>query len=72
MLTALSKRRANEERHEAHQAMNYSLPSFTAADGSRHFAELPQSRLWNDVRDHVSKLPGATLTDFACDGVTEA
>jgi len=41
-------------------------------DGSRHFAALPQTRLWYDVRDHVSSLAGAALTGFLCDKVTEA
>lgn len=42
------------------------------ADGSRHFAGLPQSKLWEEVRDHVAKLAGARLTGFLCDYVTEA
>ena len=41
-------------------------------DGSRHFVELPQSIVWYEVRDHVSRLKGAELTEFVCDGVTEA
>jgi len=41
-------------------------------DGSRHFGDLPQTRLWYDVREHVERLPGATLTGFVTDGVTEA
>jgi hypothetical protein len=41
-------------------------------DGSRHFAGLPQTVLWYEVRDHVSKLPGAKLTGFICDDITEA
>jgi hypothetical protein len=41
-------------------------------DGSRHFGELPQRVLWYAMRDHVLRLPGATLTAFVCDGVTEA
>lgn len=41
------------------------------ADGSRHFGDLPQTRLWHDVRDHVRALEGARLTGFLCDGVTE-
>ena len=40
-------------------------------DGSRHFGSLPQAVLWYDVRDHVATLPGATVTEFVCDGVTE-
>jgi hypothetical protein len=41
-------------------------------DGSCRFAEFPQDVLWRAVRDHVAKLPGATLTGFVCDEVTEA
>jgi hypothetical protein len=48
------------------------LLDFRAHDGSRKFAELPQTELWYTVRDHVQKLPGALLTGFLCDRVTEA
>ncbi len=41
-------------------------------DGSRHFADLPQTKLWYDVRDHVNNLPGAVLQSFLTDDVTEA
>lgn len=41
-------------------------------DGRRQFADLPQSVLWDAVRDHVSKLNDAKLTGFVCDYVTEA
>jgi hypothetical protein len=41
-------------------------------DGSRRFAALPQKVLWHGVRDHAAKLPGAAVTDFLCDGITEA
>lgn len=41
-------------------------------DGSRHFGDLPQTVLWYDVRDHVARLPGAVLTGFVTDDVTEA
>ncbi len=41
-------------------------------DGSRHFTSLPQTVLWYEVRDHVSNLPGAVLTGFICDDITEA
>ncbi len=40
-------------------------------DGSRHFGDLPQTALWYDVRDHVSKLEGAIVTSFITDHVTE-
>lgn len=41
-------------------------------DGSRHFADLPQSRDWYDVRDHINRLSGAVVTGFLTDHVTEA
>jgi len=41
-------------------------------DGSRHFAMLPQTVLWDKVRDHITVLSGAQLTSFICDGITEA
>jgi hypothetical protein len=41
-------------------------------DGSRHFGVLPQSVLWYDMRDHIAKLDGATVTAFVTDDVTEA
>src|SRR5262245_26490165 len=41
-------------------------------DGSRHFTALPQTRLWQEVRDHVHLLPGARVTAFLYDNVTEA
>ncbi len=40
-------------------------------DGSRHFAELPQAGDACALRDHLLRLPGARLTAFVCDGVTE-
>lgn len=33
-------------------------------DGSRHFGDLPQTRLWYAVRNHIKRLPGASLTGF--------
>lgn len=42
------------------------------ADGSRNFADLPQSHDCYEVRDHIHTLPGARLTGFVCDDVTEA
>lgn len=41
-------------------------------DGSRHFGDLPQVVDWHAVRDHVAVLPGAVLTGFVTDHVTEA
>ena len=48
------------------------LTNHTMNDGSRKFAELPQTRLWHDLRDHLQTLRGAVLTGFLTDGVTEA
>lgn len=48
------------------------LLDFPLHDGARQFGELPQRVDWYAVRDHVLRLPGARLTEFLCDGVTEA
>jgi hypothetical protein len=48
------------------------LLNHTAHDGSRQFAELPQTRLWYELRDHLQTLPGAVVTGFLTDAVTEA
>jgi hypothetical protein len=53
-------------------AMTPSLINLIMHDGSRHFGDLPQTVLWYAVCDHVAQLPGATLTGFVTDGVTEA
>ena len=45
---------------------------FRMHDGSRNFTDLPLSRDWYEVRDHVSALTGAILTGFVTDDVTEA
>lgn len=46
-------------------------------DGSRNFADLPESYdpvapQWHTLRAHVGSLPGAVLTAFVTDDVTEA
>ena len=41
-------------------------------DGSRHFASLPAVSSWYAVRDHANALVGAKVTNFLCDGITEA
>jgi hypothetical protein len=48
------------------------LTNQTMNDGSRKFAELPQTRLWHELRDHLQVLDGAVVTDFLTDGITEA
>ncbi len=45
---------------------------FRMHDGSRNFTDLPMTCDWYDVRDHVRALPGAVLTRFITDNVTEA
>ncbi len=45
---------------------------FRMHDGSRNFTDLPMTQDWYAVRDHVRLLPGATLTGFVTDDVTEA
>jgi hypothetical protein len=40
-------------------------------DGSRHFAELPETVSWHELRRHVERLRGATVTNFLTDNVTE-
>jgi hypothetical protein len=53
------------------------LFDFRMADGSRNFADLPESYSvdvpqWERLRDHVAGLAGAELTGFVTDQVTEA
>ena len=52
--------------------MTTQLTNHTMNDGSRKFAELPQTRLWRELRDHLQTLSGAVVTSFLTDGVTEA
>lgn len=40
-------------------------------DGSRQFAELPETCSWDEFRQHIARLPGATITDYLTDNVTE-
>ena len=40
-------------------------------DGSRQFAELPESCASEKLRQHIERLPGATVTDYLTDNVTE-
>jgi hypothetical protein len=41
-------------------------------DGSRHFAELPQTASWDRLLKHIEKLKGVTDTSLLTDNVTEA
>ena len=52
--------------------MTTQLINRTMNDGSRQFAELPQTKLWHELRDHVEKLGGAVVIGFLTDGITEA
>lgn len=40
-------------------------------DGSRLFAELPEACSWESLRQHIARLPGATVTHYLTDNVTE-
>lgn len=40
-------------------------------DGSRQFAELPEACTWDELRQHIQRLPGATVTNYVTDHVTE-
>jgi hypothetical protein len=51
---------------------DFKLLDRRAHDGSRIFAELPQSLLWQTGRDHALRLDGARIGEFITDGVTEA
>jgi hypothetical protein len=48
------------------------LPNLIMNDGSRLFAELPQTVLWYELRDHIERLDGASVAGFVTDNVTEA
>lgn len=52
--------------------MPQSLINLIMHDGSRHFGDLPQTVDWYAVRDHVARLPGAALSGFVTDDITEA
>lgn len=40
-------------------------------DGSSQFAELPEVCSWDEFRQHIARLVGATITDCITDDVTE-
>lgn len=42
------------------------------ADGSRHFAVLPETIPWESLHDHVAALTDAKITGYLTDQVTEA
>jgi hypothetical protein len=39
--------------------------------GSRQFAALPETCSWKRLRKHIERLPGAAVTSFLTDDVTE-
>lgn len=47
------------------------LLNFKAHDGSRQFLALPESIDWDEMRDYIAALPGAKITDYLTDHVTE-
>lgn len=51
--------------------MKASLLNFVMHDGSRQFSELAESCGWDDFRRHIESLPGATITNYLTDHVTE-
>ncbi len=40
-------------------------------DGSLHFADLPESAGRAELREHIAKLTGASVTGFLTDHITE-
>lgn len=40
-------------------------------DGSRHFADMPETVYFDTVADHAETLAGAEVTNFISDGVVE-
>ena len=47
------------------------LIDYKASDGSRQFLALPESVEWGEMRDHITALTGATVTEYLTDHVTE-
>ena len=52
--------------------MKIELLTRTTSDGSRWFTELPESRSFEELRDHLARLTGVRITEFLTDHVTEA
>ncbi|MBK7580741.1 MAG: hypothetical protein IPI67_11095 [Myxococcales bacterium] len=52
--------------------MSSRLIDLRMADGSRHFGDLPETSDWERLPQAVAQLPGARLTRFLTDDVTEA
>jgi hypothetical protein len=41
-------------------------------DDSRYFGALPQTVMWDAVHAHIARLPGAAVTAYVTDHLTEA
>jgi hypothetical protein len=62
----------NSIRYAARAMGKSHLLNFAMHDGSRKFGELPQTVPWDRLRRHLEMLPGATVTNFITDEITEA
>lgn len=51
--------------------MRTALLNSSMHDGSRHFAELPETCSWDEFHTHIAQLPGVTITEYVTDNVTE-
>ena len=51
--------------------MKASLLNFPLHSGGRQFAELPEACSWDEFRQHIQRLPGAAITTYVTDHVTE-
>ena len=51
--------------------MKAKLLNSIMSDHSRHFAELPESVDWEDLREHIEKMPDAFIKEYISDGITE-
>ncbi len=51
--------------------MSYKLFDFRMNDGSRNFADLPETVFFDKLREHAAELEGAKITGFVTDWVTE-
>lgn len=51
--------------------MSYKLLDFKMNDGSRQFAELPETVFFDKLRELAKQLDGAAETEFVTDWITE-
>jgi hypothetical protein len=40
-------------------------------DNARHFVDFPEVFFFDEISDHIEKLPGAVITELEIDGVVE-